>query len=147
MTRHRSRRARGHHPVVLFVCAIVALAVGRAVLHLIGLAVVAVVVAGVAYLAGQRTRPVARVTSARTSPAPVAQLASLGAERDQLRAEAADLRRQLADARASAEAAWDASAGRAPSRRVTGDTTPLDVLDAEKLGQTPMSGARSLGPR
>jgi hypothetical protein len=66
------------------------------------------------------------------------------AELDQARAEAADLRGQLAAAQDSAMAAWDQSASRTP-RRLIGDTRPLDVLAAEQLAAQPMSGARRIG--
>jgi outer membrane murein-binding lipoprotein Lpp len=138
MTGRRTRRARGHHPVVLLVCAVVALTVGRVVLHLIGLAVVAAAIAGAAYLAGQRARPVARATVTRSDPAGTAQLASLGAERDQLAAQVADLTRQLADAREAAHAAWDAAAS-VPPRKARHATGRAQLLD------DPLAGAHELG--
>jgi hypothetical protein len=59
------------------------------------------------------------------------------------RAQAADLERQLGEARASAEAAWDAAAERPPS-----PLRPRPEADArEVLLAAPLSGAHPLGGR
>jgi hypothetical protein len=67
-------------------------------------------------------------------------------ELDQARADITALRAELADAKASAEAAWDAAADRPPARRRDDDTMPLRPTDADHLADTPMSGARRIGP-
>jgi hypothetical protein len=160
MTGRTYRRQRA--PRVLYAVAIVLvlLVVGRLAAHLLGVLVLVAAAGYGGYLAGQRSRPVAKATISAPDPAAGQLRAELHAVRGQLadarralgghdaetarlRAELADTRAALGEARASATAAWDQAASR-PPRRLIGDTAPMDALDAERLAQTPMSGARSL---
>lgn len=147
MTRRRRRRSVAP-PVTAIAVTAVAVAAATTVLHLIGWVAATAAVGAVCWYTGRRralpaTR--ARTTRARTTR-PAARRAPAAPPDDgqvrQLRADLAQLRDALADAKASATAAWDAAAARPPARRVTSDTAPLD---AEHLADTPMSGVRRTG--
>ena len=160
MTRRQLRRHSRRHPIAAAVVVLVGLVLaGSVAAHLADLILLAAIGAG-GYALGRNRRPAARATGRRgpalvqpAAPATTwsnswpgprdhsAQLATLTAERDQLGAEVADLRRQLADARASAEAAWDAAAERPPLRLVEPDNAggKRSALLADPLG-----GARPL---
>jgi hypothetical protein len=146
-------------PLLHFAALLVALTA-----HPGGVLVLLAATGAAAYRLGLNRRPVARatITAPNTDTGQLRQqVGERTAEGDQLRAELsqarADARELLADcdadlarmraeldgARASATAAWDQAASR-PPRRPAGDTAPRNVLDAEQLAMTPMSGARSL---
>jgi hypothetical protein len=161
MTRRQLRRRARRYPVLTVAVVLVGLVlVANIAAHLAALVILAAAVAG-GYAIGRNRRPAVRAatrsgpapvqpsapaaTSANTRPGPPdqsARLAALTAERDQLAAEAADLRRRLEDARRSAEMAWDAAAERPPVRHAE----PGDAggKRATLLAQ-PLSGARPLG--
>jgi len=159
MGRRRTyRRPRSHRIARGVVIALVLLVAAPALLRLAGLLItltahpagclVLLAATGTgAYRLGLHRRPVARAQITTADPGTAMlkqQAAQLQHDLDQSRAEIGDLRGQLADAQASATAAWDQASSR-PPRRALGDTAPLDVLDAEQLAAQPMSGARRLG--
>jgi hypothetical protein len=130
-----TRRNRRHNPAAWLVLVLVLLIL-PAVVRVLAVVVLVAIAAGITRWSWSRRRPPARPVATQTNP-------GLLAELDQANAEIRDLRGQLDDAQASATAAWDQASNR-PPRRPIGDTQPLDVLDAEQLATTPMSGARSL---
>jgi len=159
MTR-RVRRGRSHRALYAVLALAALLVVDGMAVHLLGVLVLLAVVGCGGYLAGQRSHPAAKATMSTSNSEPRRLRAEVHAARGQLAdarrmlgghdAETARLRAELAyaraaadQARASAVAAWDQAGNRPPCRPV-GDTAPLDLLDAERLAATPMSGARSL---
>jgi hypothetical protein len=153
MTARRRFRRTHHRPALLAAGLLVALVVADAALHVLGWLLLTAAIAAGAYLAGQHRRaagprPVQAVTRAATSAdtnsrtaGPAVQLGRVTAERDQLAAEAADLRRQLAAAVDAAHAAWDAAASITPQ-------PPAEPHDTggkrAALLADPRSGARPL---
>jgi hypothetical protein len=150
--RRRSRRTR-HHAGLLAAGLVVALWLMLAIAHVLGWLLLTAAIAAGAYLAGRRASgpaPVQRVTRAASSAdadsrtaGPAAQLAAVTAERDQLAAEAADLRRQCAAAVDAAHAAWDASASvtpRPPAEPPDADGTRAALLADPRSGARPLVG-------
>jgi len=136
-----------------------------AVAHVLGWLLATATLAAAAWIAGQRKgrREVSRTCSAgswqqaprdgalRPEPslrrvADAGQLARVTAERDQLGAQVADLARQLAEARDSAHAAWDAAAR--PPPRPDPEPEPDDDTGGRRaaLLAQPLSGVRPLTP-
>jgi hypothetical protein len=147
VTRRQLRRHARRHPILAAVAVLVGLVLAVSIAeHLAALVVLAAIAAG-AYAIGRNRRP----ATARTGPAPVQPARPVATSADtrpgpldrsaQLAAEIADLRRQLADARASAEAAWDAAAERPPVHHAEpGDTGGKRTA----LLADPLGGARPL---
>jgi hypothetical protein len=101
------RRGRKHHPLAILALALIAAMFGLVVLHVLAwLAVTAVVGVG-AYHLGQRSRPVAKVTTPRSTPAsPAGNARSL-----------AQLNRHLNDKLDATQAKLEAEMARADAAR------------------------------
>jgi hypothetical protein len=113
--------------------AVVVLVFGSFAEHISGVLLLLMFVAVVAYRAGLSRRPAAKPSiTAAPQPDP---------EAEQLRRRVADLETELAAARASATAAWDAAADRPP--RTAGDRPEDD--ERARLLDTRMSGVHPLG--
>jgi hypothetical protein len=164
MTRRR-RRGDGQ-AVTAAALTVVAIAAATTVLHLIGWVAATAAVGAVCWYIGHRSRPVSRVRTRRTAGPSreitaerdrlgravdtlTGQLGQAHAETWQLLAgrdaDLARLRGELADAKASAQAAWDAAADRPPARRAASGPPPTGMLGADQLAAQPMSGARPVG--
>jgi hypothetical protein len=158
MTRQLRRHARRHPALAAAVVLVGLVLVLSIAAHLAGLVILAAAVGG-GYLAGRRSRPAATARPARPAPRPAPsrpspaaapqwwQLAEADGTRHEpgrqlaaARAEITRLHAELADARASAAAAWDAAAERPPSAPAGhGPASHREALLA-----APRSGVRSL---
>jgi hypothetical protein len=132
------RRRHRPSPVAWIVAAAAVALAAVAAAHLAGFLAAAGAIGTAGYALGRRHRPVtlrpAHLSPASPPVASAAELARLRAERERLAAE-------LAEARASATAAWDAAASRPPSPPRAAPAPLVDRLVAD-----PLSGVHRLGP-
>jgi hypothetical protein len=144
MTRRRYAR-RHRHPLLTAALVFLVLIVAMTVIHWAGFLLTAAVAGAAGYAisehrAGRRVIP-GRVIPPGPLPKPPPGPPPGTAERDRLAAQVADLTTQLAQARASATAAWDAAAARPP--KAPAEPQPSDVRS--RLLSDPLSGTRPLG--
>lgn len=136
MTRRQRRRSNS---AALPIVAAFGLVIAVSLLIVIARWLPLIVGVGVAcYLWGRSRRSTSPPGQLAT---PTAALDQLGRERDQLAETIARLETQLADARASADLAWDAAAERPPAAQQPADSDRRSTLLADAR-----SGARPLIP-